>query len=783
MKRPRSVTLSLVVSSWTLVVATGYVPSPAAAFAPGRSVGFVQQPRRWEAVRLQVSREDAGVDGRTAEESLARGPQGEPRDVFFEADGPKAASDLQAPASPKTGLDDLIRAGAHKVTGVHKSMIDTLHHTVRRRRDALEDDELTSESEADRGKIDSGPLRLIAERVTRANAPDAPQAPVSKSPEWHRLAQHAKHIQRIHLRSLVNDPTRCAALTAETDGVLLDYSRQQVTQGTMDLLLALARRQNLAEKITAMQRGDKINLTEKRAVLHAATRAGPKESIIVDGVDVVKLVHEQLARIQQFTERIRSGELRGHTGRPIKNIVSVGIGGSYLGPSFINEVLATEREGIFTSQGFTLRFLSNVDPVDVERSISGLDAEETIVVIVSKTFTTAETMLNARTMRQWLWDRMSGGSEDKHVTATHVVACASESAAAEVAAFGVTDSRFFRFWDWVGGRYSLCSSAGLVPLALKYGFPLLDKMLAGARSMDRHFFNTPLKQNVPVIMGLLGVWNLSFLGYKARTMLPYSEALWKFPAHVQQVDMESNGKGVTVDGEEIDYDIGEINFGESGTNSQHSFFQLLHMGQPVPCDFIGFVESQNNLVHTEGETLSSHDELMANFFAQPDALALGRTADELRALEPDIPDELLPHRTFSGNRPSLSLLLPQLTAYTAGQMLALYEHRTAVQGFVWGINSFDQWGVEYGKTLAKTIRNQLVLARKQCVPVTGVNPSTDRLMNRYLQGDGGYDSQWMNAPEALSFCQDKIGMAEDATAEEVAGAAEQIIANIDSFKH
>lgn len=270
--------------------------------------------------------------------------------------------------------------------------------------------------------------------------------------------------------------------------------------------------------------------------------------------------------------------------------------------------------------------------------------------------------------------------------------------------------------------------------------------------MDRHFFSAPLHKNLPVLMGLLGVWNLSFLGYKARTMLPYSEALCKFPAHVQQVDMESNGKGVTSSGKVVEYDVGEIDFGESGTNSQHSFFQLLHMGQPVPCDFIGFIESQNNLVHTEGETLSPHDELMANFFAQPDALALGRSEEELLAQEPDIDEALIAHRVFAGNRPSTSLLLPQLTAYTAGQMLALYEHRTAVQGFIWDINSFDQWGVELGKTLAQGIRRQMLGARRENVPVMGQNPSTTHLMTRYLQGDGGYDSQWQNRPEALAYC-------------------------------
>jgi len=388
------------------------------------------------------------------------------------------------------------------------------------------------------------------------------------------------------------------------------------------------------------------------------------------------------------------------------------------------------------------------------------------------------------------------------------VACASESAAARVLAFGVAETRFFRFWDWVGGRYSVCSSAGLVPLSLKYGFDLVAKVLKGARSVDLHLASAPLDRNLPVLLGLLGVWNLSFMGYKTRTMLPYSEALCKFPAHVQQVDMESNGKGVTLSGRAVDYEVGEIDFGESGTNSQHSFFQLLHMGQPVPCDFIGFVESQNNLVHTEGEDLSAHDELMANFFAQPDALALGRTVEQLLAQEPGLDPSLVPHRVFPGNRPSISLLFPQLTAFTAGQMLALYEHRTVVQGFIWDINSFDQWGVELGKTLAGEVRTTMLAARQaanaanksghrrqkkkkkgkaeggspggggadgggggedpssqaqsparstvamsSAMPLDGLNPSTKLLMERYLKGDGGYSEPdgWKLAPRALNL--------------------------------
>ncbi|KAM3577896.1 hypothetical protein VYU27_000001 [Nannochloropsis oceanica] len=553
----------------------------------------------------------------------------------------------------------------------------------------------------------------------------------SQTVEWQRLVKHATEIKALHLRHLIQDPVRSEALCAEYDGMYFDYSRQQMTVETRALLIDLAKRAQVAEKIAAMARGDKINHTEGRAALHMATRAGREESIVLDGVDVVAQVHGVLDKVKAFSEGVRAGTIRGATGKKIRNIVAVGIGGSYLGPACIHEVFKTEEEGSSSCRDFRLRFLSNVDPVDVARAQEKLDPEETLVIVVSKSFVTAETMLNARTMRQWLWDGMG---KDPEVCAKHMAACASASATHLVEEFGIPSHRLFEFWDWVGGRYSVCASPGALPISLKFGYEVFEKFLAGARSMDRHFLTAPFERNLPVLMGLLGVWNMSFLGYKCRTIIPYAEAMMKFPAHIQQVDMESNGKHVTVDGEEINYEIGEIDFGEPGTNGQHSFFQLLHMGQVVPVDFIGFAESQKAL-HVVGEELSSHDELMCNFFAQPDALAIGKTSAEL--LADGVLPQHVPHRTFKGNRPSLSLLLPRLNAYSMGQLLALYEHRTAVQGFVWHVNSFDQWGVELGKQLATHVRDEMKLARSgKAANLHALVPATARILQRYWAGGG-----------------------------------------------
>jgi len=557
---------------------------------------------------------------------------------------------------------------------------------------------------------------------------------VSSTTEWKRLERHATEvIQPSHLRDMIQDPERCDAMYAEHDGVYLDYSRQQATLETMDLLFELAEKQELQQRIRGMFNGEKINFTEDRAVLHTALRASKDDAgtVFVDDLDAIKEVHDVLDQIKKFTDAFRSGEIVGYTGKRMRNIVSVGIGGSYLGPEFLHEVLKTEAEGINSSLGYSLRFLANVDPVDVERTCADLDPEETLIIVVSKTFTTAETMLNARTMRQWLWDFMG---DDIDVVRKHVVACSSVSATENVKAFGIdTDKYFFRFWDWVGGRYSVCGAAGAVPISLLYGFDLFEKFLEGARSMDTHFLNAPMKNNIPIIMGLLGVWNSSFLGYNSRALIPYAQALLRLPAHIQQLDMESNGKRINRHGVEIDYPVGEVDFGEPGTNSQHSFFQLIHQGQTIPVDFLGFVQSQHDLL-MDNEQLSSHDELMANFFAQPDALANGKTADEVRA--EGCLEELVLHKVFDGNRPSSSLLFPQLSAYVTGQILSLYEHRTAVQGFIWDLNSFDQWGVELGKKLALDVKEHLMEARNNEVgdlDITADNPATSRILNYYVQ--------------------------------------------------
>lgn len=580
---------------------------------------------------------------------------------------------------------------------------------------------------------------------------------VSSTAEWKRLQKHAQEIKKTHLRDMLQDKERCDSFFVQEDGVYVDYSRQRATRETLDLLFQLAEKQDLKGKIRAMVQGEKINFTEERAVLHTALRADRSQigTVFVDDMDAIQEVHDVLDDIKYFTDGVRSGTILGCTGKRLRNIVSVGIGGSYLGPEFLHESLKTEPEGINAALGYSLRFLSNVDPVDVERTCADLDPEETLIVIVSKTFTTSETMLNARTMRQWLWDFMGN---DKEVVRKHVVACASISSIDKVAEFGIdTENYFFRFWDWVGGRYSVCSAAGAVPISLLYGYDLFEKFLQvrreinwgrccvynarwltfsflfqGARSMDQHFVNAPFETNIPVILGLLGVWNMSFLGYNTRATLPYGQALLKLPAHIQQLDMESNGKCMTKHNIEVDYPVGEVDFGEPGTNGQHSFYQLLHMGQTVPCDFIGFVQSQHDLC-LDGEELSSHDELMANFFAQPDALANGKTADELRA--EGCPEDMIPHRSFKGNRPSSSLLLPKLTAYATGQILAIYEHRTAVQGFIWDINSFDQYGVELGKKLAIEVRDHLKEARKVDgkQEVDAGSPATSRILNYYIQ--------------------------------------------------
>ncbi|MBN8525068.1 MAG: glucose-6-phosphate isomerase [Planctomycetes bacterium] len=545
---------------------------------------------------------------------------------------------------------------------------------------------------------------------------------ISDTPAWKALTEHAKQIQGTHLRDLLQDEGRCAALRWEVDGVLLDASRQNATKQTLDLLVDLARDAGLPRKIKAMANGEKINGTENRAVLHMALRAPRRKSIIVDGKDVVPEVHAVLERIKDFSKAVRGSGWKGATGKKLTNIVSIGIGGSYLGPEFVYEGMRTDPACAKAAKRRTLRFLANVDPIDVTRALDGLDPERTLVIVVSKTFTTAETMLNARTARKWIVDALGETAVAKHMVAV-------STNLDEVKKFGIDPANAFGFWDWVGGRYSVCSAVGVLPLALHFGYKPVQEFLNGAHAMDRHFLAAPAERNLPALLGLFGVWQSSFLGRPSRALLPYCQALLKLAPHIQQVDMESNGKRVTADGQVLPFEAGEVDFGEPGTNGQHSFYQLIHQGRVIPCDFIGFRRSQQP-VSLPGEAVDNHDELMSNFFAQPDALACGKTEAELQ--KENVPAALVPHKVFPGNRPSNVLLLDQLTPFAVGQLLALYEHRTAVQGFVWGVNSFDQWGVELGKVLAKQVRGQLQKSRTANAPVAGFNPATAFLLKSYL---------------------------------------------------
>ena len=473
-----------------------------------------------------------------------------------------------------------------------------------------------------------------------------------------------------------------------------------------------------------MASGAIINETEGRSVLHIALRAPKSKKIVAGGKDVVSDVHDVLGKIEEFSAKVRDGGWVGATGKKLTSVLAIGIGGSFLGPEFVYESLKVGPASAGAA-GRSLRFLANVDPVDVSRSLHGLDAESTLVIIVSKTFTTAETMLNAGTVKDWLVKSVPGDAAD--VISKHMIAVST--AIPKVTAFGISPENIFGFWDWVGGRFSVCSAVGVLPLSIHYGFDVVEKFLQGASSMDEHFFSTPFEKNLPVLLGLLGIWNSSFLGHNSRALLPYSQALLRFAAHLQQVDMESNGKRVGMDGSLLPYEAGEIVFGEPGTNGQHSFYQLVHQGRTIPAEFIGYCKSPSP-IHLAGEAVSSHDELMCNFFAQPDALAYGKTIEELKT--EGVPEKLHKHKEFPGNRPSLSILFDELTPFTCGQLLALYEHRVAVQGFVWGINSFDQWGVELGKALAKNVKVGMLNARSSGT-VSGFNPSTTTLLQKYLK--------------------------------------------------
>jgi len=585
-------------------------------------------------------------------------------------------------------------------------------------------------------KMQAKSFAARAESAESGEAAPAPAEPkpskaaptfISESEEWAALKAHVDEIDSTHLRDLLRDEKRFQKCTLEHNGVYVDFSRQRVTEATLDKLLALAEQADLQGKIRSMFSGEHINSTEDRAVLHPALRAPASEVIMADGKNVVPDVHEVLDKIKVFSDLVRDGEWVGASGKPLINVVAIGIGGSFLGPLFVDTALRTNPESMELARGRKLRFLANVDPVDVANALSEFDPEQTLVVVVSKTFTTAETMLNARTVRTWITSNLGDDAVAKHMVAV-------STNLKLVKEFGIDPENAFAFWDWVGGRYSVTSAVGILPLALQYGFEEAQKFLEGAWDIDAHFRDAPLRQNLPVMLGLMSVWNVSFLGYPARAILPYTQALAKLAPHIQQVSMESNGKGVDINGKPLPYEVGEVDFGEPGTNGQHSFYQLIHQGRVVPCDFIGTIKSQQS-VYLKGEIVSNHDELMCNFFAQADALALGKTPVELRAS--GVPDHLIPHKTFTGNRPSLSMLVKQLDAYSVGQLLALYEHRVAVQGFIWNINSFDQWGVELGKVLASKVRSIVNDTRNNGRRVDasdGLNVSTTALINRYLDG-------------------------------------------------
>lgn len=541
------------------------------------------------------------------------------------------------------------------------------------------------------------------------------------------LVEAAASVIDVHLRDLLKDESRNSKLIIETEGVVCDFSRQKLTTGVMSSLFSLAKERGVSGKIAAMFAGERVNATEGRAVLHMALRSHPSEDeYAVDGKSVVEEVHSVLTRIHQFSDQFRSGEWRGFTGKALKDVICVGIGGSYLGPEFVLEALRTYKPCKEACQNRRLRFLANVDPIDVARATEALHPETTLIVVISKTFMTAETMLNARTLRQWLLSTL----KDESAIGKHMVAVSTNLKA--TAEFGILSENVFGFWDWVGGRFSVCSAVGCVPLSLHFGFGPTREFLDGCRAMDRHFRHSPLQCNMPAIMALVSVWNSTYLHFPAVAVLPYCQALLRFAAHVQQLTMESNGKSVTSDGTPLPAPAGELFFGEPGTNGQHSFYQLLHQGRVVPADFIGFCSSQHSVV-LQGEPVSNHDELMSNFFAQPNALAMGKSAEQCKA--EGVPAELVPHRVFEGDRPSTSLLLPVCDPRNVGLLLALYEHRTAVQGFVWGINSFDQWGVELGKALAGDVRialQQRRLGRRAAVEVN-LPSSSIVLMEKYMQ--------------------------------------------------
>lgn len=529
---------------------------------------------------------------------------------------------------------------------------------------------------------------------------------------WKALEGHAHKLRDVHLRTLfAQNPDRGTRLTAEGAGLFLDYSKNRATDETLGLLLQLAAEVGLKDRIAAMFRGDKINSTENRAVLHVALRAAKGTTIDVDGENVVAAVHDVLDRMAAFSDHIRSGSWKGYTGKRIRNVVNIGIGGSDLGP-----VMAYEALRHYSDRDLTLRFVSNIDGTDFAEATRDLDAAETLFIVASKTFTTLETMTNAQSARAWCLASL----KDDQAIARHFVALSTN--AAEVSKFGIDTANMFGFWDWVGGRYSMDSAIGLSTM-IAVGPEHFREMLAGFRDMDEHFRTAPFEKNLPVLMGLMTVWYADFFGSQTVAVLPYDQYLKRFPAYLQQLTMESNGKQVTLDGTAVDYATGPVFWGEPGTNGQHSFYQLIHQGTLlIPCDFIGFCKSLNPLGR-------HHDLLMANVFAQGEALAFGKTADDVRAEQ--VAEPLVSHKTFPGNRPSNTILADSLTPRVLGSLVALYEHSVFTQGAVWGINSFDQWGVELGKVLAQRIVPELEAATEPPLKHDG---STNALIRRYRSG-------------------------------------------------
>lgn len=533
---------------------------------------------------------------------------------------------------------------------------------------------------------------------------------ITTSPAWQALAAHYQKIQSLHLRQLfADDAQRGERLAVEAVGIYFDYSKNRVIDETIALLVRLAEQADLKGQINAMFRGDKINSTENRAVLHVALRAPRDGKIMVDGENVVTEVHKVLDAMSDFVNRVRNGEWKGHTGKRIRNVVNIGIGGSDLGP-----VMAYEALKPYSDRNLQFHFVSNVDSTDFVEAVHDLDPAETLFIVASKTFTTLETMTNAQSARSWL---LSGLGGDETAVAKHFVAVSTN--AKEVTKFGIDTANMFGFWDWVGGRYSMDSAIGLSTM-LAIGPGQFRDLLAGFHEMDEHFRTAPFAENLPVLMGLLAIWNTNFLGAHSTAVLPYEQYLKRFPAYLQQLIMESNGKQVTLDGERVTYDTSAIYWGEPGTNGQHSFYQLIHQGtRLIPCDFIVFGQTLNPLG-------AHHDMLVANVFAQGEALAFGKTAEEVRA--EGSADLLVPHRTFAGNRPSNTLMLDKLTPAALGKLVALYEHSVYTQGVVWNINPFDQWGVELGKILAQRIIPELDAGHKAAL---NHDSSTNTLIRRF----------------------------------------------------